>query len=122
MMRKFDLLQILENPSTIGVYTPLVDDQTHEYGIPAKWEVWAECKSWSVDSALTGYSPDTGINPHTTMTVYIAGTGRSDKNNEPLPSRVGIKFNEKDTSLSPSQSVENFYDFDGQYVYSVVVV
>lgn len=123
---RLNLLNIIEAPlKTIGVYAPVVDDQTHAYGIgESEWPLWAECKAWWSDSSIAGYDSATGVSADTTTTIYIAADDRRAPamNNVPLPSRVGIKLNEMDTQLKPSRSVENFYDFDSSYAYSVVVI
>lgn len=122
---KIDILQIAERPhQTVGVYTPLVDDASHEYGTAVKYDLWAICKAWYTDTNAMYYAQDAGFGATKSTTIYIAAKGRDAAymDEKPLPSRVGIQIGEDPEVIRPARTVDNYYDFDGSYAYSVVVV
>lgn len=99
---------------TVGIYIPIVDDATHHYGLAEHWDLMGEFSAWLSDSSRTDYGGDGGVDATKTTTVYVEG-------NRLLPPRVGVRIGEN-AKIKASLSVENYFDFDGQYVYSIVVI
>lgn len=120
---EIDIRKITGSKKTVNIYRPVVDDASHPYGLAEHWVIFAECPMWKSETSMSSYGGEAGIAADTTTAVYIGGKGRdpSGRDGIELPSRVGLQFDEDD-DIVPSASVENFFDFDGSYVYSVVII
>lgn len=118
---RIDIGRITGTPKRmVGIYTPVHSDA---YGLSKQWTPFANCTMWITDTSVTAYDSTDGVNPTTTCTIYIGASGRDPPHKDfvALPARVGVQFVD-DGPIRVSASVENYYDFDSQLAYTLVVI
>lgn len=123
---RIDIGDICENPvRTIGIYTQHIEPDTDHYGAKPNWKRWGYRQAWLIDTVATDYNFTSGISTKPSYTLYVgAKSNGENRDNEqcPLPQPCGIQIFEHIEQIRPALSVDNYYDFDGTYAYSVVML
>lgn len=124
---RIDIGDICEKPvRIIGIYTQNIQPDVDHYGVKPNWDLWGYRQAWFIDTTATDNSFTSGISANQSYTLYIGAKSDPEHStgNEgvPLPSVAAIQVFEEPEHPRPVKTIDNYYDFDGAYAYSVAVL